>query len=139
MKHGRALIAVAVVLVIGGAAAAGALLWHHHRQNHRNVATSAARKLNSVPVGAGSAVRLLLSAKGRAALTPELDAALPDGGRRLFPAGSMFTPSTGGWHQADAYANVTGTLREPGKAPAKAEIGLVNRHGRWLVTFEGAM
>jgi hypothetical protein len=64
---------------------------------------------------------------------------LPHGRVRLFPAGSKFTPSASRWHQAGAYANVTGILREPGKAPMQAEIGLVDRHGRWLVTFEGGL
>ena len=39
-------------------------------------------------------------------------------------------------HKAGAYANVSGTLREPGRAPRRVEIGLVRRHTRWLVAFE---
>jgi hypothetical protein len=138
MKHGRTITAVAVALVIAGAATAGFLFLHHNRPIGGSAAASVASKLNSVPDEAKAVVRLLLSARGRAALTPELRAVLPHGNGRLFPAGSRFTPSTRSWHQAGAYANMTGLLREPGRAPVKAEIGLVNRHGKWLVTFEGA-
>jgi hypothetical protein len=139
VRRGRALVIVAVVLVLGGALGAGALLLHQRHDSHASVTTSAARKPDGVPSGAQATVGLLLSAEGRAALTPELRAALPHGNRRLFPAGSKFTPSKGGWQQAGAYANLTGTLREPGKAPVKAEIGFVDRHGKWLVTFEGTL
>jgi hypothetical protein len=130
---------MAVVLVVGGALAAGVLLLHQRHHSHASVATSAARNPNGLPSGARATVGLLLSAQGRAALTPELSAALPHGNRRLFPAGSKFVPSKGSWHQAGAYANLTGTLREPGKAPVQAEIGFVDRDGKWLVTFEGTV
>lgn len=86
------------------------------------------------PAAAKETVRLLLSPRGRSALTPELNAVLPAG--NLFPAGTTFTQVRGTWHQADAYANVTGLIREPGQVPRKAEIGFVHRHGHWLVTFE---
>lgn len=69
-------------------------------------------------------------------MTPELNIALAPG--RLFPAGTTFTVQPGTWNQAGAYANVTGTLRVPGKPAASTEIGLVRRGSRWLVTFEGA-
>lgn len=87
-----------------------------------------------IPASALASVRLLVSAHGRQALTPELDATLSKG--QLFPAGTVFSPAPGSWHQVGAYANVTGTLRVPGQAPAVAEIGLVDRGSRWLVTFE---
>jgi hypothetical protein len=127
---------VAAVIVIGGGTAALLLLRHKASQTHRSAAV-AARLQDGVPVNAESTVRLLLSARGRQALTPELNGALPHGSKRLFPAGTIFTTRARAWHQTGAYANVTGLLYEPGKAPAKAEIGLVIRHGRWLVTFEG--
>lgn len=128
-------IAVAVIVVAGGAATV--LLLRHRAPQTGGAAAVAARVHADVPVGAGSTVRLLLSARGRQALTPELNAALPHRGGLLFPAGSTFTPNRRSWQQAGAYANVTGTLHEPGKAPVKAEIGFVNRRGKWLVTFEG--
>lgn len=87
-----------------------------------------------IPSSALASVRLMVSAHGRQALTPELDATLPKG--QLFPVGTVFSPTPGSWHQVGAYANVTGTLRVPGQAPAVAEIGLVDRGSRWLVTFE---
>lgn len=136
MKVRTALMIAAAVIVVGGGAASVLFLRHKESHNGRSAAV-AVRLTDRVPVGAESTVRLLLSARGRQALTPELSAALPHGSERLFPASSRFTPSTGSWHQAGAFANVTGTLREPGRPPAKAEIGFVNRHGRWLVTFEG--
>ena len=127
-------IAVAVI-VIGGVAAAVLILRHNAPHTGEPTAVTAGAR-GDVPIGAESTVRLLLSARGREALTPELQAALPHGGERLFPAGSTFTPNAASWHQAGAYANLTGTLREPGKAPTKAEIGFVNRRNRWLITFE---
>jgi hypothetical protein len=138
------LVIVIAVLVLAGGAAAGVLfLWHKAphtggpTDDASRPATVVTRLPGGVPVGAESTVRLLLSARGRGTLTPELNAALPHGSERLFPAGSTFAPSAEGWHQTGAYANLTGTLREPGKAPAMAEIGFVNRRGRWLITFEG--
>jgi len=74
------------------------------------------------------------SGRRHQALTPELNALLPKG--RLFPAGTMFAAKPGSWRQAGDYANVRGVLPVPGTSPADAEIGLVQRHGRWLVTFE---
>jgi hypothetical protein len=124
------------VIVVGGGAAALLLMRHKEPQTGKS-SPVAARIQDGVPVGAESTVRLLLSARGRQALTPGLNAALPHGSERLFPAGSIFTTSAGAWHQTGAYANMTGLLHEPGKAPAKAEIGFVIRHSRWLVTFEG--
>jgi hypothetical protein len=133
----RSILAIAVAVIVVGGVAAGVLLLRHNAPHSGQPTAVAAHAGGGVPTGAESTVRLLLSARGRQALTPELNAALPHGGERLFPAGSTFTPNATGWHQAGAYANLTGTLREPGKAPAKAEIGFVNRHGRWLITFEG--
>jgi hypothetical protein len=79
-------------------------------------------------------VRLLVSAAGRAALTPELNSVLRPG--RLRPAGTTFAARPGSWHQAGAYANMTGALQIPGHRTGRAEIGLVRRGARWLVTFE---
>jgi hypothetical protein len=90
----------------------------------------------AVPLQAAAAVQLLMATGGRTALTPELNASLPPG--RMFPAGTTFTVKQGTWHEAGAYANVSGTLQMPGHAPEPAEIGLVYRNGRWLVTFEAA-
>jgi hypothetical protein len=71
------------------------------------------------------------------ALTPELNSVLSKG--RLFPAGTTFTSDSGSWHQSGNYANVTGTIDQPGSPPVKVEIGLVLREGHWLVTFEGQL
>ncbi len=90
----------------------------------------------NVPASAQASIRLLLSARGRHALTPELDEILHRG--ELFPAGTTFTATPGTWHQARTYANVTGMLRVPGRSPVRAEIGLVHRGGHWLVTFEAS-
>jgi hypothetical protein len=102
--------------------------------------TSAAKKSitepGAVPLRAAAAVQLLMATGGRTALTPELNASLPPG--RMFPAGTTFTVKQGSWHQAGAYANVSGTLQMPGSASELAEIGLVHRNGSWLVTFEAA-
>ena len=133
----RFILAIAMALIVVGVFAAGALFLRHKALHPSEPTAVAARTRDSVPVGAQSTVRLLLSAQGREALTPELKAALPHGGLRLFPPGSTFTPRAASWHQAGAYANLTGVLREPGKAQKKVEIGFVNRHGRWLITFEG--
>jgi hypothetical protein len=98
--------------------------------------TERATKAGTVPLQAAAAVQLLMATGGRTALTPELNASLPPG--RMFPAGTTFMVKQGTWHEAGAYANVSGTLRMPGDAPEPAEIGLVHRNGRWLVTFEAA-
>lgn len=135
----RFILAITAAVIVVGGVAAGALILRHKPPHTSQPPAVAARARGGVPIGAESTVRLFLSARGRAALTPELNAALPHGGERLFSAGSTFTPNAASWHQAGAYANLTGTLREPGKAPTKAEIGFVYRHGRWLVTFEGAL
>lgn len=95
---------------------------------------SPARTDRNIPASAQATVRLLVSAHGRQVLTPALNTFLPKG--QLFPAGTTFTARPGSWHQAGAYANVSGTLRGPGTSPAEVEIGLVHRRGHWLVTFE---
>ena len=93
---------------------------------------------NTSQAAAGNrTVQLLLSASGHQAVTPELNSLLPTG--RLFPIGTTFHATPGGWHQAGAYATETGILHEPGKPPSQVEIGLVRRHGRWLITFEGQL
>jgi hypothetical protein len=98
------------------------------------VQSGASTASGDIPPGAQVPIRLLVSAHGRQALTPELNAFLPKG--KLFPAGTTFTARPGSWHQAGGYANVSGVLRVPGKSPVNAEIGLVKRTGHWLVTFE---
>jgi hypothetical protein len=92
---------------------------------------------SSQSVAGNKTVRLLLSASGHQAVTPELNSLLPPG--RLFPTGATFSATPGGWHQAGAYATETGILHEPGKPSSRVEIGLVRRHGRWLITFEGQL
>jgi hypothetical protein len=124
MKRGILIAAGAIVVLTAAAAAVLAL--------HGGTAASTAG--HEIPAGAQASVRLLLSADGHRALTPELDSFLPKG--QLFPAGTTFTAKPGSWHQVGAYANVTGALRMPGKSPVKAEIGLVHRGGHWLVTSE---
>jgi hypothetical protein len=128
MRRGILIAVAAVVLLAGGVAAVFVV--------HRGPAarTGASTAGHDIPASAQASVRLLVSAHGRQALTPELDAFLPKG--QLFPAGTTFTATPGSWHQGGAYANVTGMLRVPGKSPAEAEIGLVHRGGHWLVTFE---
>ena len=126
-----ALVVAVVVGVIGGV-----LFLLHGRSQAGRVAHSARV---TAPPGALAAVRLLFAADGRKALTPELSSALSPGVKRLFPAGSRFSPAMRSWQQSGVYANVTGIVREPGMAPVRAEIGLVSRRGRWLVTFEGAL
>ena len=133
-------IALVAVLAVGGV-----LVLRHGGRTHTHAAAAspgaqrerAASAPGSVPPAAASAVRLLVSAKGRTALTPELNSALRPG--TLFPAGTTFTAKPGSWHQAGAYANMTGTLQIPGHAAERAEIGLARRSGRWLVTFEGKL
>lgn len=96
--------------------------------------SGSAANSGDIPPGAQVPIRLLVSAHGRQALTPELNAFLPKG--KLFPAGTTFTARPGSWHQAGGFANVSGVLRVPGTSPVNAEIGLVKRSGHWLVTFE---
>jgi hypothetical protein len=135
----RVVLVIAVAVIVVGGVATGALILRHNAPHTSEATAVTARARRGVPVRAESTVRLLLSARGREALTPELNATLPHGVERLFPAGSAFTPNAASWHESGAYANLTGTLREPGKAPAKAEIGFVYRRGIWLITFEGAL
>jgi hypothetical protein len=140
-RLGVILAATAVVMIV----VAEVVLFVRHGSAdgtaHAATRTIVAKKksvteVGAVPPQAAAAVQLLASARGRTALTPELDASLPPG--RMFPAGTTFTVKQGSWHQAGAYANVSGTLRMLGDAPEPAEIGLVHRNGRWLVTFEAA-
>jgi hypothetical protein len=135
----KAVLSIAAAIILAAGAAGGVLFLGHGipAAVGEHAAVTARPRGGGVPAGARSAVSRLLSGQGRAALTPELRALLPNRGERLFPAGSRFTPGARSWHQAGHFANVTGALREPGKAPVEAEIGLVNQHGRWLVTFEG--
>jgi hypothetical protein len=140
-RLGVILAATAVVAII----VFEAVLFVRHGSADRIAHTAARRSAakpesttepGAVPPQAAVAVQLLVSARGRTALTPELSASLPTG--RMFPVGTTFTVKQGSWHQAGAYANVSGTLQMPGRAPELAEIGLVHHNGRWLVTFEAA-
>jgi hypothetical protein len=135
MRRGKAILAVAIAATLAVALTAALLLSRH---NTDGVSPAATRPPSpgSEPTAARAAVRLLLSPRGRSALTPELNAVLPAG--KPFPTGTTFTQSRGTWQQAGAYANVTGIMREPGHVPSRAEIGLVKRRGHWLVTFEAA-
>jgi hypothetical protein len=130
----KAMIAAGIAVVLVVAALGAVLVMRHRPRPAAAAAVSTASSRHSDPPGAASAVRLLVSAGGRAALTPEMNATLRPG--RLFPVGTTFTARSGTWHQAGAYANVSGTLRVPGQPAASAEIGLVHRGRGWLVTFE---
>lgn len=137
MRRRGVLISVAVVLAVLAAGAAVFLMQRSARSTH---AASSQASRSAAPRSAITTIRRLTSAGAaveRAALTPELNSVLPPG--RLFPAGTIFTPSPGSWHQSGTYANVTGTIREPGRPAEQAEIGLVLRHGQWFVTFEGQL
>ncbi len=123
------LIAAGAAAVIVAAAITVFVLNHGLRVQSGGSAAS-----GDIPASAQVPIRLLVSAHGRQALAPELNAFLPKG--KLFPTGTTFTARPGSWHQAGGYANVSGVLRVPGKSPINAEIGLVKRTGRWLVTFE---
>jgi hypothetical protein len=130
-------IIVGAVGALAVLAVAGMLIVPHFSRASVSTAVRVASAPRSAPPGAVSAVHVLVSAKGRDVLAPELNAALGPG--KLFPAGTTFIVQPGSWHQAGAYANVSGTLRLPGQAPEQAEIGLMDSHGRWLVTFEGQL
>ncbi len=132
MKRGNLILTLTVAVILAVALTSVLLLSRHKASN----ASPAARTPlhGTEPPAAQEALRLLLSPRGRSALTPELNAVLPAG--TLFPAGTSFRQARGTWHQAGAYANVTGLIREPWQAPRKAEIGFVHRRNHWLVTFE---
>jgi hypothetical protein len=128
-----AIVAFEVVLFVRHGSADGSA----HVAARTNAAkTARATESGSVPPQAAAAVQLLVSARGRLALTPELNTSLPSG--RMFPAGTTFTVKQSSWRRAGAYANLSGTLQMPGHTPELAEVGLVHRNGRWLVTFEAA-
>lgn len=128
----RTVIALAVAMAAVAAISVLALVYQHASDGPQASALPA----GAPPAGASAAAQLLVSTRGRTALTPELRAALPAG--RLFPAGTTFVPKPGTWHQAGAFANLTGILRERGHLARIAEVGLVDRHGHWLVTFEAS-
>ena len=150
--RGRGLvIASLMVLAItalgaAGFLAVGSLLGRangsiHHQASLRAKTARTGRpktaQTGGAPSSAIAAIQRLTSASTPAehqVLTPELDSLLPPG--RLFPRGTTFSPSPHGWHQSGAYANITGTIRSPGRSAVTAEIGLVLRQGHWLVTFE---
>jgi hypothetical protein len=125
------------VAVVVAAAVAGVLAWRAATASGQRSASADAASIRAgkpVPPGALATVRLLVSAAGHQALTPELNSATEPG--PLFPAGTRFTPQRDSWHQAGAFANLAGTLRVSGHSPARIEVGLVRRGARWLVTFE---
>ena len=121
------------VCIVLAAAVAGVLLFVHGR-HPASAAHETSHQRRPAPPAALSAVMLLVSDQGRKALAPALAAVIPAG--RPFPAGTTFTALPGSWQRTGSYANITGTLREPGQAPVRAEIGLMQQGGRWLVTFE---
>src|SRR5690242_13386329 len=102
----RTLVAAGVIVALMAATATAIVVMQRGQ---------AANTSSDIPNSAQAAVKLLVSAHGRQALTPELNRLLRKG--RLFPSGTTFTARPGSWHQAGAYANVTGVLREPGKPP----------------------
>jgi hypothetical protein len=143
--HKRALLAAAAVAVI--VVAVGLLVWPGHLLS-RSAPTAAptvpagttSGSGRPVPAAAAAVVRQLVTGDGRAqraALDPVLAGALPQG--EMFPSGSGVVLDARGWRQAGQYANVTGTLTEPGVAPTRVEIGFDDTSGSWLVTFEQAL
>lgn len=137
MRRRGVLISVAVVLAV---LAAGTTAFLMQRSAHNTHVTSSQANGGAAPPLAITTIRRLTSASAaveRTALTPELNSVLPP--RRLFPEGTIFAPSSGSWHQSGAYANVTGTIREPGRPAERVKIGLMLRHGQWFVTFEGLL
>jgi hypothetical protein len=125
--------AVAVLVV------AGVFVWRSFLHSPQRGISATAAKVGPgrpVPPGAEAAVRLLASAAGRRALTPELKSLIRPG--LLFPPGTTFAVQPDSWHQTGAYANLSGTLQIPKRVPVRVEVGLVRRDARWLVTFEGA-
>jgi hypothetical protein len=138
MRRRGVLVAAAVVLVALAAGTAAFLL--QRSASGTKVTSSQAKGSAAAPSLAITTIRRLTSADAaveRSALTPELNSVLPPG--RLFPAGTVFTPSSASWRQSGAYANATGTIREPDRSAEQVEIGLVLRHGQWFVTFEGQL
>jgi hypothetical protein len=134
---GILVIAVIVAAVIGG----GAAFWLRHKDAETVRTTSSTTSTlptGGAPSSAITTIQELTSggtaAAQRRAVTPELNSLLPAG--RLFPAGTTFTPAPHSWHRSGAYANTSGTLKEPGQPAVPVEIGLVLRGGSWLVTFE---
>ncbi len=135
MRRRGVLVTVTVAMAVLAAGITAFLLL---RPAPNSQVTSSRAKGSAAPALAITTIRQLTSATAaaeRSALTPELNSVLPPG--RLFPPGTVFTPGSGGWHQSGTYANVTGTIREPGHPAERVEIGLVLLHGQWFVTFEG--
>jgi hypothetical protein len=141
--HQRKKIRIAIGVLVA-LVAAGVVAWRttapssHPFTSPRAISLSAGR---AVPPSATSTVQLLVSANGRRALTPELNAVTGSGqasqAGQLFAAGTTFTVQPNSWHQDGAYANLAGILRIPKHAPVRVDVGLVRRGARWLVTFEG--
>jgi hypothetical protein len=136
MKRSTVIMAVAAAVVV--VATVGSVLGLRHKAaGSTSVPPARVATASSEPAGARAVVQLLLSAHGRSVLTPELDAALPRGS--LFPEGTAFAAEPRSWRQTGDFANVTGTLHEPGHSSQWVVIGLVHRGSRWLVTSEGSL
>lgn len=152
MRRGRPIAAVGIAVLV--VAAVGLLVWPGHLLRHTTsgvavAAVSTGRQPGqqqavvrpgvAVPAAALDTARNLVTGtpdQQRAAVAPELASVLPSG--TLFPSGAALTLDATGWHQAGAYANATGTLRLPGHAPQRVELGFTQQSGSWLVTFEAA-
>ena len=76
---GKAILVIAAAVIVVAGSAVGVLLLRHQEQLPGRHMAVAAHLGDGVPVSAESTVRLLLSARGRQALTPELNAVLPHG------------------------------------------------------------
>jgi hypothetical protein len=131
----RLVLSSVVVVFLAAVALVVIVVWsRHHDVGDPSVAAN-------VPVGAAATVKQLTTgdspADQRGAVDPALAAELPPG--QLFPAGTSFSQPGGSWSRSGSYAHLTGTLQEPGKAPAQVEIGLMLSGGRWLVTFEESL
>jgi hypothetical protein len=145
------LILTAGCTVLIALAAGALLLWPGHLLSggtasaNPPASTATASKTDitardTVPAGAAATAQRMVSgtaAQQRAALTPQLNAALPAG--LLFPAGATVALDESSWHQSGPYANATGKLSVPGQAVRPVEIGFVERSGTWLVTFDESL
>ncbi len=94
MKRKILLASGAVIVLVAAAAVVFLLRGGTTAQEGSSIAGG------DIPSSALASVRLMVSAHGRQALTPELDATLPKG--QLFPAGTVFSPTPGSWHQVGA-------------------------------------
>lgn len=135
--------AATAVVVIAAVIAVAFVVVVHGRTSIAGTAIAApgtAAHVDSMPAAAATTCRQLVSGTAtqqRGALTPELASTVPGGA--LFPPGSHLALDATSWHDTGAYANVTGVLSAVGQPNQHVEIGLVQRDGRWLVTFEEAL